>query len=257
MRELTKITACVLIAGFFLVGCSYQRKVFLKRTDLPEHIYTIPLQNDYIGANVAVFNFREPPYAKGMGRVSGESLYHQLLTHKVFVRVTHEKDVLDLRRDNLLAFAQDNGYDLIITGDLLYYFEGSLHQPSRIDQRIRVIDTKKNTTLWYAKAVDIGPNAPYSDYYVIEGKGALAPTTRTLFARNATKFSRMLISQPPQAFLATANASQASNHTNTDYDLGTGTESQQETHYLELHLEDDRQSLPRQETETNNILTAR
>ena len=126
-----------------------------------------------------------------------------------------------------------------LSGDLLYYFEGSLQLPSRIDQRIRVIDAKDQTTLWYAKAVDIGPNAPYSDYYIVEGKGASAPTTRTLFARNANKFSKMLISQPPQAFLATVGTTQDSGYKESDYDLGTDKESQTETRYLELHLEEE------------------
>jgi hypothetical protein len=239
MNKLIQITAWALVAGFFLVGCSYQRKVYLKHTDLPEHIYRIPLKNDYLGARVAIFNFREPPYAKGMGEVAAETLYHELLTNKVFVSVTHEKEVSDLRMENLLDFARHNDYNLIVTGDLLYYFEGSLQLPSRIDQRIRVVDTKDKTTLWYAKAVDIGPNAPYSDYYVVEGRGASAPTTRTLFARNANKFSKMLIRQPPQAFLNTVATTQESGHRGSDYDLRTGTESQTGARYLELHLEED------------------
>jgi hypothetical protein len=131
MNKLIQITAWALVAGFFLVGCSYQRKVYLKHTDLPEHIYRIPLKNDYLGARVAIFNFREPPYAKGMGEVAAETLYHELLTNKVFVSVTHEKEVSDLRMENLLDFARHNDYDLIVTGDLLYYFEGSLQLPSR------------------------------------------------------------------------------------------------------------------------------
>ena len=239
MNKLVQITAWALVAGFFLVGCSYQRKVYLKRPDLPEHVYRIPLENDYLGARVAVFNFREPPYARGMGTVAAASLYHELLTNKVFVTVTHESDISDLRLENLLDFAQDNDYDLIITGDLLYFFEGSLHLPSRIDQRIRVVHVQDQKTLWYAKAVDIGPNAPSSDYYVALGKGASAPTTRTLFARNANKFSKMLISLPPQAFLATEQRAQGSDYKKTDYDLGTAEASQAGARYLELHLEED------------------
>jgi len=257
MTKIVKITVWALVAGIFLVGCSYQRKVYLKRTDLPEYIYRIPLGNDYVGANVGVFNFREPPYAKGMGKVAAEALYHDLLTNKVFVSVTLEEAVLDLRAENLLNIARDNDYDLIIAGDLLYYFEGSLHLPSRIDQRLRVIDTKKNTTLWYAKAVDIGPSAPCSDYYVVQGRGALAPTTRTLFARNASKFSKMLINQPPQAFLAATKPGQGSGDlTGSDYDLETGTEPQIQTRYLQLQLEDEQENPPRLKAETYNRFTA-
>ena len=239
MSKLVQITTWLLVAGFFLVGCSYQRKVYLKKTDLPEYIYRIPLENDYLGAKVAVFNFREPPYAKGMGEVAAESLYHILLANKVFVKVTYERDISDLRMENLLDVARDNGYDLMIAGDLLYYFEGSLHLPSRIDQRIRVVETKNNTTLWYAKAVDVGPNAPPTDYYVVGGLGAPAPTTRTLFARNAEKFSKMLIHRPPQAFLSAVTVPQESGHMDSEYDVETGTDRLTGTRYLELHLEED------------------
>jgi hypothetical protein len=255
MNKLVQITAWALIAGFFLVGCSYQRKVYLKRPGLPEHVYRIPLENDYLGARVAVFNFREPPYARGMGTVAAASLYHELLTNKVFVTVTHELEISDLRLENLLDFAKDNDYDLIITGDLLYFFEGSLHLPSRIDQCIRVIHVKDQKTLWYAKAVDIGPNAPSSDYYVAAGKGASAPTTRTLFARNANKFSKMLINQPPQEFLATKETGPRSNYKKTDNDLGIGTGSQTGTRYLELHLEEDLGHPPSKTPETDSTLS--
>lgn len=237
MKTRTKDTVWLLAATIFLAGCSYQRTVYLKRTGLPEYIYKIPLKNNYISANVGVFNFREPPYARGMGRVAAESVYHQLLIDKIFVSVTHEADVKDLRLENLMQIAHDRGYDLIITGDLLYYFEGGLHQPSRVDQRIRVMDVEKNAILWYAKATDIGPCAPDTDYAVVKGRGAPAPTTRTLFKRNADKFALMLLSQPPQAFLATTTknntqqSSQAAPQVETGAQAGTA-------RYLRLGLDD-------------------
>ena len=121
-----------------------------------------------------------------------------MLKNKVFLSGTRELGVTDIRVEKLLEIARCKKYDLLITGDLLYWLEGSLHEPSRADEQIRVIDVPANRTLWYAKAVDIGPPAPYTDYVFIEGRGARAPTARTMLKRNAEKFCKMLLNSPPQ-----------------------------------------------------------
>lgn len=206
MRVSTKITVCAMVMVFCVAGCAYtyQRNVLLKPAGLPEHIYEAPLHDDYTSSKVAVFSFREPPYARGVGRVACESLYEELLRNSVFASVSLESDVSDIRLENLMDIARSKHYDLIITGDLLYYFEGGLHQASRVDERIRVIRVGTNKTLWYAKAVDIGPPAPYTDYIVALGRGAPAPSTRTLLKRNAEKFCKMFLNQPLEELYETA-----------------------------------------------------
>ena len=200
MNLWTKITVYSVIMASCLFGCAYQRSVRLKPTDLPEHIYTTPEKNYYSTKKVAIFKFSEPPYAQGMGRAAAETLYEELLRNRVFVNVTPELDLSDIRMEGLIDIARTKNYDLIITGDLLYYFEGSIHQPSRVDERIRVIHVATNNTLWYAEAVDIAPPAPFVDYILIEGRGARAPTAMGLLNRNAEKFCKMLLNLPPQEF---------------------------------------------------------
>jgi peptidoglycan-associated lipoprotein len=192
----TALCAFVVMVAF--CGCTYQRKVVLKRTELPEFIYRTPMENDYMASAVAVFNLRAPAYAAGMGQVAAELLYEELLTARVFASLVHEADVSDIRMATLMQIARSKGYDLIITGELVYYFEGSDHHSARVDERIQVLDVKKNNMLWYAKAVEVGPHAPLVDYAVVQGLGSPAPTTRTLFKRNSEKFVRMLLSQPSQ-----------------------------------------------------------
>ncbi len=256
MTKIINITLWALMVGIFLVGCSYQRKIYLKRTDLPEYIYTVPASDNYMGASVGVFNFREPHYAKGMGKAAAEALYHDLLANKVFADVTYEEQELDLRIENVLHLARDKGYDLIIVGDLLYCFEGSLHLPSRVDQRLRVFDTENNTILWHAKAVDIGPNMPYSDYYIAQGTGASAPTARTLFARNAGKFSKMLVSRPPRAIGAATKVGQGSEGLTSAHDgLETETEPWTKNRRLEFRLEDSPEKAFRLSAEPHENIT--
>jgi hypothetical protein len=235
MTVSTKITVCALVMAFCLVACTYQRKVLLKPTGVPEHIYKAPLHNDYITSSVAVFNFREPPYARGVGRAACESLYEELLRNSVFTSVSLESDVSDIRMESLMEIARDKNYDLIITGDLLYYFEGSLHHPSRVDERIRVIQVATNKTLWYAKAVDIGPPAPYTDHIVVEGRGAEAPTTMTLLKRNAEKFCKMLLNEPSQVLCETPRKDEEIKE--EDYPPVMGKEPEMTDQFTELLLE--------------------
>ena len=196
MNLSTRSMVCAVVMAFCLGGCA------LWHSGLPEHVFTTPLQNGYMTSRVAVFKFREPPYARGMGRAASESLYEALLKNDVFQCVTLEVDVSDTRPETLISLARDKHYDLMITGDLLYYFEGSLHEPSRVDERIRVIHVHTNKTLWYAKAVDLGPPAPYTDYILFEPPGTHAPTALGLLNNNAEKFCRMLLNAPPQEFSA-------------------------------------------------------
>jgi hypothetical protein len=194
MNLSTRTMVYPVVMAFSLAGCAFWH------SGLPEHVFTTPLQNGYMTSRVAIFKFREPPYARGMGRAASESLYEALLRNNVFQCVTLEVGVSDTRPESLISLARNKHYDLMITGDLLYYFEGSLHEPSRVDGRIRVIHVHTNKTLWYAKAVDLGPPAPYTDYILFERPGTHAPTAMGLLNRNAEKFTKMLLNAPPQEF---------------------------------------------------------
>jgi hypothetical protein len=204
MNLSTKATVYAVVVALFLVGCAYQRRVTLSRTGLPEEIFATPQQNYYSTSSVGIFRFTEPSYAPGMGKAAAQSLYQELLRNGVFLNVTPELDGTDIGIENLIDIARAKKYNLVITGDVLYYFEGSLHLPSRVDERVIVIDVPTNRALWYAKAVDIASPAPYADYILMEGRGVSAPTTMTLLKRNAEKFCKMLLNSPPQEFSTTA-----------------------------------------------------
>jgi hypothetical protein len=196
MNLSTRTMVYSVVMALSLAGCAFWH------SGLPEHVFTTPLKNGYVTSRVAVFKFREPPYARGMGRAASESLYEALLKNDVFQCVTLEVDVSDTRPESLVSLARNKHYDLMITGDLLYYFEGSLHEPSRVDERIRVVHVDTNKTLWYAKAVDLGPAAPYTDYILFERPGTHAPAALGLLDKNAEKFCKMLLNAPPQEFSA-------------------------------------------------------
>ena len=119
----------------------------------------------------------------------------------VFAEVIPLPDIRDMTMRNLINVARIKRYDLIITGELLYHFEGSLLEPSSVTEEIRVVRVRggKPLTLWHAKATETAPPALSTDYIVAQGKGASAPSTAVLMKRNAEKFCNMIFDLPPRA----------------------------------------------------------
>ena len=191
----------IIITAALLAGCAYQRNVTLPPVDLPEGIFSIPQSNHYGAARVAVFSFSAPSNARGKGKVAALFLCQELEQKGVFAEIVLLPDIRDMTMRNLINDARIKRYDLIIVGELLYYFEGSLLEPSRVKEEIRVIKVKrgKPQTLWYANATETAPPALSTDYIVAQGKGAPAPSTAVLMRRNSEKFCNMILDLPPRA----------------------------------------------------------
>jgi peptidoglycan-associated lipoprotein len=204
MNLSTKIMVCAVVVAFCPVGCVYDVVLVPPSSGLPEEIYTTPqLLNRYRISSVGIFRFIEPYYAPGMGRAAAQYLYEELLKNEV-ANVTPELEVSEMRTEDLIDIARAKDYDVIITGDLLYYFEGSLHLSSRVDERIRVIHVATNETLWYAKAIEMESPTQFADYIIMERRGEPAPAARALMKKNAEKFCKLLLSSPRQQFSAPA-----------------------------------------------------
>ena len=189
----TLITAIPLL---FLMGCSYQRSVSLPPVEFPESIFSMPKGNtSYANANVAVFSFSEPTYAPGQGKTAARFLCQEMQQMQVFASVALQPDIMDMTLGNLIDSARSKGYDLLIIGDLLYYFSGSDLEPSEITEEIRIIKIRggRPSTLWHARATETAMPALTKDYILARGKGAPAPTTALLMKRNAQKFCNMII----------------------------------------------------------------
>jgi len=204
MNVWTKVSVYAVVVAFCLVGCVYDVVLVPHDSGLPEEIYTTPqLLNRYHISSVGIFGFIEPYYAPGMGRTAAQYLYEELLKNEV-ANVTPELDVSGMRIEDLIDIARAKDYDVIIAGDLLYYFEGGLHLPSRVDERMRVIHVPTNQILWYAKAIEIEPPTGSSDYIIMQSRGEPAPAARALMRKNAEKFCKLLLSLPKQQFSAPA-----------------------------------------------------
>ena len=185
---------------FFPPGCSYQRSVSLPPVGLPESIFSAPPTNAYSDARVALFSFKEPVYAPGQGKIAARYLCQELEQMRVFSAVILQPDILNMTMGNLINAARSQGYDLLIVGNLLYYFPGSDLEPSEVTEEIRIVRVKggRPSTLWYARATETAMPALFKDYIFARGKGAPAPTTELLMKRNARKFCNMIIELPEE-----------------------------------------------------------
>ncbi len=183
--------------GLFLsvltLACTYQRRVELPVVELPEQIHAESPIDAFHDSSVGVFRFTEPEYASGTGKTAAESLYFEILRRSVFSRVTNEVRHSSLGSADVMDLARANGYDLVITGDVLYYFDGTSELPSRVVERIQVAHVPTQEVLWLATTVEEVSPAEATDYFVAMGKGAPAPPATLLMQRNAEKFCNLLL----------------------------------------------------------------
>jgi hypothetical protein len=93
----------------------------------------------------------------------------------------------------MMDLARAKEYDLIIMGEVLYYYEGSNFAPSRVDERIRVVHLPTKETLWYAEASDVVAPILPNDYILLINRGTPAPPANLLLQRNAEKFCRLFL----------------------------------------------------------------
>lgn len=167
---------------------------------LPEEIYATPAVNYTANARVGVFPFHEPDYAPGMGCVAGRILCDQLQKRRVFREVAFQPEMPHMPLRDLIETARLRGLDLIITGRLSDYFEGSALLQSRVSEIIQIISVQggKPNVLWYAKACETGSPARSTDLIFFLSQGQQAPSADMLMKRNAEKFCNMILECPRQ-----------------------------------------------------------
>ncbi len=186
------------VAAFCFQGCFSYLGLRSDANDFPENIYVLPEVNSYGSSTVGIFRFIEPPNLHGAGTQAAETVYNELLKNRIFSRITSETDYLPQNLKKILRFAKKKGYDLIITGEIFYYFDGSSSMPVHVAESIRVVHVLSGSTVWYAKAIDKAPPVYSSDYIFFKLKGASAPPASLLFERNAKKFCSMIKNMPAQ-----------------------------------------------------------
>jgi len=197
-----KIVLSVLIMTLTLLVCSHPRHATSAGesmfTEFPEQINMCPKINIYKQSRVGVFRFSEPSYASGTGRAAAEAVVYDLIRRGVFSCVINEVKQGNIGTVNSMDLARSNGYDLIITGEVLNYFDGSELLPSSVNERIHVVHVPTHRILWTATAKSTAAPSFSTDFLLFQTKGEPAKPAKELLQRNAAKFSNMLISRPSQ-----------------------------------------------------------
>ena len=193
MKNALYIPIMVMIVGSVFIGCAYKQKVTLSPPALPEQIYKNSDINHYRHVKVGVFGFLEPKYAPDTGKAAAESVYYALLQNNVFSNVANETDFKNDEQFNMMAYARSGGYDLIITGEVVYYRDAVSVQSSRVAERIKVIHVSTHETLWYCATVDTAYPVQDKDYVFLIGSAASPPPAKLLLQRNAQKFCKLLL----------------------------------------------------------------
>ena len=181
-------------------GCTVSLPKEQTTIGLPENIYITPPAQGFNGARVGIFPFESPdvlpevsyihPPDPGYG--AALALYNKLLETRVFSKISIEPmgethDMASLRK-----IAREAGLDLIITGRVLYLFEGTSQLPARVDMGMTMTEVATGQILLYAEAREAVPPFIESDLILVQIQGQNAPPTMALMEKNALKFCRLL-----------------------------------------------------------------
>jgi hypothetical protein len=199
-REVFALPLIYICLSALLLACTVSLPREQATIGLPESIYITPSAQDFSGAKVGIFPFesldiqREALYIQtpDPGHGAALALYHKLLENHVFQKIGIEpmpetRDMASLHRT-----AHERGLDLMITGRVLYLFEGTSQLPSRVDMEMTMTEVSTGQILAYAEAREAEPPFIESDLILFRIQGQNAAPVVALMERNALKFCRLL-----------------------------------------------------------------
>jgi hypothetical protein len=174
-------------------GCAAKSIPFYGKPSLPEFVYKAPEKNEYKEAMVGVFRFTTGSYSNDIGIVAAESLYQALLEKKVFSEIQQATEIKNTSLENQFAFAREKGFELIITGKILYYIDGSRSQPSRVEQEIKAYDVSSQKLVWYAKTTNSDEPDLEKDLIIYRKAGAPARPVSELMNESIEKMANLFL----------------------------------------------------------------
>ena len=160
---------------------------------LPERIYQQPTHNTFANARVGVFRFFEPPHQTDVGYDAANSLYQALAQHTIFRTVISELNTHSPDLVVQLDTARAKDYDLMITGSVDYYLDGTQYQESRVDVAIWAYDVSTAAIVWHAAATARSQPKAGKDYYLYKTKGKIPLPAASLIEMNTEKFINMFL----------------------------------------------------------------
>ena len=234
MKTRTAVVGLLILV--FLTGCADKqfRIPYLHRKPagatltmppLPEHIMKRSKLEEHNTARIGVFRFTDMGNNIGVGYTAAGMLYQALLKYNTFAVIGSEIDNQGADLATQLGIAKQKGYDLMVTGRVLQYLDGTLYQESRVDLELKVYDVMTTENLWYATASAADQPLPNKDYYVFKKKGREPAPPSILIEKNIAKFINLFTWKTPQHESLTDDMKQVTigyNHMiEKDYDKAT------------------------------------
>ena len=159
---------------------------------MPESVYFCFDPATFKNSRVAVLLFSAPEYAPFAGFLASHSLYLRLKGSGIFLDISPEyENFMPSSQEYLMEFARKNNYDMLITGAVTYYFDGSALQESRVDEVVKIISAHTGSATCQAYASERGipkKEEKFLHFFYDYDKNAPAPPTAHLMDINAIKF---------------------------------------------------------------------
>ncbi len=167
---------------------------------LPRSVYVAPEQNVYSGARTVIQVFGSPSYTKGVGKFAARSLSRQLLQEDVFssVRLESEQDRFSIREWRHILGQED--CDLLITGKVLFFLEGSSQQPSKavIESKAYEMAGGSLHLVWHMQAEEVSQPSSAKDLYIFRLPPVPALSGQDLIERCTAQFTQAFLHLPPR-----------------------------------------------------------
>lgn len=167
---------------------------------LPRAVYVAPEQNVYFGARTVIQVFASPSYAKEVGKFAARSLSRQLLQENVFssVRLESEQDRFSIREWRHILGQED--CDLLITGKVVFFLEGSSQQPSKavIESKAYEMAGGSLHLVWHMQAEEVSEPSSAKDLYIFRLPPVPALSGQELIKRCTAQFTQAFLQLPPR-----------------------------------------------------------
>jgi len=177
-------------------GCTSKYMPTFQKDSQPapeeEQAQTQPLPIDTSTSRVCVYRFTEPAGNDNVGYTAANSFYRGLERHGLFPEVIPEFDVPGISLAHQLNRAREKGCNLIFTGSVRLYLDGTQYQESRvvIEANGYRVDTGEN--VWYATETEADQPTLSKDYYLYKTEGKEPLPALTLIDIITDKFMDMM-----------------------------------------------------------------
>ena len=157
-----------------------------------EQVQSQPLPIDTSTSRVCVYRFTEPAGHDNIGYTTANSFYRGLESLGIFPEVVPEFDVPGISLAHQLNRAREKGCNLIFTGGVRLYLDGTQYQESRVVIEANAYRVDSGENIWHATVTEADQPTLSKDYYLYKTTGTEPLPALTLIEKIIENFMDML-----------------------------------------------------------------